>query len=126
MAVPVVIVCASFGMLMVGLSVWANARFQNEEALPLQSLISRSQPLAQTIIRSGPRAFVLSFVPGIAICTLVLVAIGASMLTPRPRQEGMPLSSMHFICGIFVAVYVLHLWLIEQSLRQNRGYTNML
>jgi len=121
MAVIVVIVCAIFGILMVGLSVWANARFQHEETLPLQWLISRSQPLSKTVIRSGPRVFVLSFVPGLAICTLVLIAIGASTLTPRPGQEGMLLPSVLFIGGVFVAVYVLHLWLIEQTLRQGRG-----
>lgn len=121
MAVIVVIACAIFGILMVGLSVRANARFQHEETLPLQWLISRSQPLSKTVIRSGPRVFVLSLVPGLAICTLVLIAIGASTLTPRPGQEGMLLPFVLFIGGVFVAVYVLHLWLIEQTLRQNRG-----
>ena len=121
MAAIVAIVCSIFGILMVWLSVRANARFQHEETLPLQWLISRSQPLSKTVIRSGPRVFVLGFVPGLAICTLVLIAIGASTLTPRPGQGGILLPSVLFIGGIFVAVYVLHLWLIEQTLQQDMG-----
>lgn len=39
MAVIVVIVCAIFGMLMVGLSVRANARFQHEESLDRKSVV---------------------------------------------------------------------------------------
>lgn len=119
MALIVVVFCAIFGMFMVGLPVRANARFQSEETLPFQWLISRSHPLSKTVIRSGPRIFVLCFVPGFAICTMVLIAIGASALTPRPGQEGMLLPSVFFIGGVFVAVYVLHLWLIEQTLRQD-------
>jgi len=120
-AIAVLIVCAIFGAILVGLSVLANARFQHEKILPLQWMISRSQPLSQTVVRTAPRVFVLGFIPSLAICVLVLIAVGAFTLTPRPGQEGMLLPSVLFIGSVFVAAHVLHLWLIERTLRRDRN-----
>jgi hypothetical protein len=119
--VAVLILSAIFGLIMVGLSIWANARFRQEPRLPMQWMISKSQPLSQTVIRSAPRVFVLSFTPFLAICVLSLVAVGAMTLTPRPGEEGMLLPSVLLIGSVFVAAHVFHLWLIERTLNRNGG-----
>lgn len=116
MIVTVIIVCAILGLVMAGLSVWAFARFRHQADLPLQWTISRSQPLSETVLRSGPRAFVLNLIPGLGIAVMILLAVGAATLTPHPGQEEMLLPAVLFIGCIFVASYVLHLWLIAHTL----------
>src|SRR3546814_13146988 len=85
---------------MIVLSVRANTRFRKEQKLPMQWMISRSQPLSSTVIRSAPRVIALGFVPFLGITVLSLFAIGATTLTPRPGQEGMLLPSLIFIGSI--------------------------
>ena len=52
-----------------------------------------------------------------SLFVLTLFAIGSITLTPRPGQEGMLIPSLIFIGGIFLAVQILHLWLIAKTLR---------
>jgi uncharacterized membrane protein len=66
-----------------------------------------------------PRIFALSLIPALAIGVLVLITIGAMTLTPRPGQEGVLLPAVIFIGCVFVAVHVLHLWLIKKTLHRN-------
>lgn len=113
----VTIFAAAIGLTMIVLSVRANSRFRQEEKLPMQWMLSRSRPLSSTVIWSAPRAFALSLVPALAILVLSLFAIGSFTLTPRPGQEGMMIPSLIFIGGIFLAVQILHLWLIAKTLR---------
>ena len=63
------------------------------------------------------RILALSLVPALAILVLTLFAIGSMTLTPRPGQEGLLIPSLIFIGGIFLAVQILHLWLIAKTLR---------
>lgn len=116
MLLAVLIVSAIFALVMVGLSIRANARFQHEKTLPMQWLISRSKPLSETVTRYAPRIFVLSFTPVLAICTLVLFTIGAMTLTPRPGQEWMMIPVLIFIGGVFVAAHAFHIWMIGKTL----------
>jgi hypothetical protein len=120
-AVAVTIICVAFGLMLAGLSIRANARFRHEQTLPMQWLISKSSPLSQTVIRSAPRRFALSLTPVLGACVLVLMCVGAATLTPRPGQEGLLLPSVLFIGSTFVAVHVLHLWMIEKTLHPNGG-----
>lgn len=117
--VAVVIIFAIFGLIMVGLSIRANTRFRHEPRLPMQWMISKSQPLSQTMIRSAPRVFVLSFTPFLAICVLSLIAVGAMTTTPRRGDEGVLLPSVLLIGGVFVAAHIFHLWLIERTLHRS-------
>lgn len=120
MAIIIAIILAIvFALVMVVLSVRANTRFRKEQKLPMQWMISRSQPLSSTVIRSAPRVIALGFVPFLGITVLSLFAIGATTLTPRPGQEGMLLPSLIFIGSILVGIQVLHLWLIEKTLRRS-------
>ena len=112
----VLIVSAIFALVMIGLSIRANARFRQERKLPMQWRLSRSEPLSNLVNWSAPRVLALSFTPFLAICVLGLFNVTAMTLTPRPGQEGMLLPSPIFIGGAFVAAHVFHLWLIGRSL----------
>ncbi|KMS53548.1 hypothetical protein V474_23000 [Novosphingobium barchaimii LL02] len=113
----VIILAAAIGLTMIVLSVRANSRFRQEQKLPMQWMLSRSRPLSSTVIWYAPRILALSLVPALAIFVLTLFAIGSITLTPRPGQEGMLIPSLIFIGGIFLAVQILHLWLIAKTLR---------
>jgi uncharacterized protein YggT (Ycf19 family) len=115
----VLIISAIFALVMIGLSIRANARYRQERKLPMQWMISRSEPLSKTVTWSAPRALALSFTPVLAICVLGLFNIGAMTLTPRPGQEGMLIPSLIFIGSGLVAAHIFHLWLIEKTLRRN-------
>ena len=112
----VLIVSAIFALVMIGLSIRANARFRQERKLPMQWRLSRSEPLSNLVNWSAPRVLALSFTPFLAICVLGLFNVTAMTLTPRPGQEGMLLPSLIVIGGAFVAAHVFHLWLIGRSL----------
>jgi uncharacterized protein YggT (Ycf19 family) len=119
MNVVVVIVSTMFALAVIGLSIRANARFRSEKRLPMQWMLSRTDPLSKTVTWYAPRFIALGLTPVLAICVLGLVDIGATVLTPRPGQEGMLLPSVLFIGSAFVAVHVFHLRLIEKTLRCN-------
>ena len=122
MFMAVLIVSAIFALVMIGLSIRANARFRQEKELPMQWLLTRSEPLSRSVVRTAPRAFVSSLTPFLAICTLALFNVVAMTLTPRPGQEGMLFPSLIFIGSVFVAAHVFHLRLIGKTLRRN-GHT---
>ena len=115
----VFILATIFGLTMIGLSIRANARFRDEERLPMQWKISRSEPLSRTVIWSAPRVIALGLTPSLAICTLVLFTVGTMTLTPRPGQEGMVIPSLILVGSGFVAAHVFHLWLIGKTLHRS-------
>lgn len=45
----VLIVSAIFVLMMIGLSIRANARFRQEKTLPMQWWLSRSEPLSRSV-----------------------------------------------------------------------------
>jgi len=112
----VLIVSAIFALVMVGLSVRANARFRQEKRLPMRWMLSRSNPLSDTVNWSAPRVLALSFTPSLGSGVLGLFDDGAMTLTPRPGQEGMLLPSLIFIGSLFIAAHVFHLWVIGKTL----------
>src|SRR3546814_10392216 len=114
----IIILASAIGLTMVVLSVRATSRFRQEQKLPMQWMLSRSRSLSSTVIWSAPRIFALSLIPALAILVLVLFAIGSFTLTTRPGQEGMMITSLIFIGGIFLAVQILHLRLISKTLRR--------
>ena len=112
----VIILAAAFGLVMIALFVRANLRFRQERRLPMQWMLSRSRPLADTVIWSAPRIVALGLMPLLGIVVLTLFAIGAMTLTPRPGQEAMVIPSLLFMGGILVTVQILHPWLIGKTL----------
>jgi hypothetical protein len=119
MIVAVLIVSTIFALMMTGLSIGANARFRQNERLPMQWRLSRSSPLSKSVNWSAPRVIALSFTPLLAICALGLISVGAMTLAPRPGQEGMLLPAVMFIGIAFLAAHAVHLWLIEKTVNRN-------
>lgn len=117
----VLIVSTIFALVMIGLSIRANARFRQEKTLPMQWRLSRSEPLSRSVNWSAPRVVALSFTPSLAIGALALFNVAAVTLTPRPGQEGMLFPSLIFIGSVFVAAHVFHLRLIGKTLSRNGG-----
>ena len=97
----VLILSAIFVLVMIGLSIRANARFRQEKTLPMQWRLSRSEPLARSVNWSAPRVVALSFTPSLAIGVLALFNVAAMTMTPRPGQEGMLFPSLIFIGSMF-------------------------
>ena len=112
----VLIVSAIFVLMMIGLSIRANARFRQEKTLPMQWWLSRSEPLSRSVNWSAPRVVALSFTTCLAIGVLALFNIAAVTLTPRPGQEWMAIPILIFMGSMFVAAHIFHLWLIEKTL----------
>jgi len=119
MLLAVLIMSTLFALVMVGLSIRANARFRQEKRLPMQWMLSRSKPLSETVNWSAPRFLTLSFTPALAIGVLGLFNVGAMTLTPRPGQEWMLMPILIFIGSVFVAAHAFHIWMIGKTL--NRG-----
>lgn len=117
----VLIVSGIFALVMIRLSIRANARFRQERRLPMQWMLSRSKPLSETVNWSAPRVLALSFTPALAIGVLGLFNVGTMTLTPRPGQEWMLLPILIFMGSVFVAAHVSHLWLIEKTLGHKGG-----
>ena len=117
----VLIVSTIFALVMIGLSIQANARFRQEKTLPMQWRLSRSEPLSRSVNWSAPRIVALSFTPSLAIGALALFNVAAVTLTPRPGQEGMLFPSLIFIGSVFVAAHAFHLRLIGKTLSRNGG-----
>lgn len=53
----VLIISAIFALVIIGLSIRANARFRQEEKLPMQWRLSRSEPLTGSVNWSAPHVF---------------------------------------------------------------------
>lgn len=119
MIVAVLFLSLMFGLILIGLSVRANARFRQKKALPMRWLISTFKPFSATVTRSAPRVLGLSLVPFLAICVLSLITVGAMTLTPRPGQEWTLLPSVMFLGSAFVAVHIFYLWLVEKTLQSS-------
>lgn len=109
MAVPVLAII--IGLIMIGLSVRANARFRAESRLPMQWSLSSS------VNWTAPRIVALSFTPVLAIAILMLFVIGAMTLHPRPGQEGAVIPVLIAMGTCFIAAHLFHLWMIAKTLR---------
>lgn len=102
-----------FGLILCGLAVRANSRFRGEDRLPMQWWLNGE------VTWSAPRGVALACVPALAVCVLAINAALALNLRPRPGQEGMVLPTFIATGMTFIAVQLLHFWLIEKTLRQN-------
>ena len=105
------LVVLSAGLLLVGLSVRANARFRQEDRLPMQWSFSGS------VNWTAPRLLALSLTPALAICILTLSAAMMRVSEPRPGQEGFEVPVLVLLALGFLAVHLLHLRMIARSLR---------
>lgn len=109
------LIAVTFGIVLSGLSIRANARFRHEQRLPMQWSLSGS------VNWSAPRLLALSFTPALAISALALFVAGATTLPPRPGQEGMVMPALLGLGSAFLAAHLFHIWLIGKTVHRNDG-----
>lgn len=102
-----------FGLVLCGLAVRANSRLCDEDRLPMQWWLNGE------VTWSAPRVVALACVPVLAVGVLAINVVLALNLRPRPGQEGMVLPTFIATGVTFIAVQLLHVWLIEKTLRRN-------
>jgi hypothetical protein len=75
--------------------------------------------LAGDVTWSAPRALVLAFVPALAIGILMINAVLAMKLQPRPGQKDMVLPTFIGVGIVSVVIELLHFWFIEKTLHRD-------
>lgn len=104
-----------FSLAMAAVALWSNARLRGEARLPMQWGFNRQ------VTWSAPRPIALAFIPVLA-CSMFAAVVALSLnVPPRPGQEAMVLPTFIGIGVTFVAVQLLHLWLIGRALRRGDG-----
>lgn len=102
-----------FAAIFAGLSVRANARFRRHERLPMQ------WSLAGTVNWTAPRVLALSLVPALGIGLLTFITLLNLNVKPRAGQECMVLPVTIMLGATFVAIQLLHFWMIHKTLNRN-------
>ena len=101
-----------FGLMACGLALQANARFKGEHRLPMQWWLNGE------VTWTAPRKFALAFLPALTIGVLGFFVFLANAAKPRAGQEWLLVPSLIFLGGMFLAIQLLHYWLISRSLRK--------
>ncbi|RXR30839.1 hypothetical protein [Sphingobium fluviale] len=101
--------------ILMRMSFLANDRFADQPRLPMQWFLDGK------VTWTAPRRFALAFIPALAIPIIWVTVALTLFVSPRPGQEGFEIPVTLFMGGIFVAVYMLHLWLINNHLKRNGG-----
>lgn len=101
-----------FALILTGLALGANARFRSERHLPMQWWMTGE------VTWSAPRVVALAFIPTLAIVTLAACVVLMLNVPPRVGQEALVVPSLIAVGAIFVGCQLLHLWLIDKTLRR--------
>ncbi|MBJ6120217.1 hypothetical protein [Sphingomonas mollis] len=109
------IVAAIFSLMLGGLACRADARFRHEDRLPMQWWITGE------VTWSAPRRLALAFIPAVAIATLVVFVIMSLTVPPRAGQEGLVIPTLAGLGTMFIAIQLMHFWLIAKTLRRKTG-----
>ncbi len=109
------VVSAVFVVIISALAYRANIRFRNERRLPMQWGITGA------VNWSAPRSVALAFIPILAIGVLGFQVFMALNVPARAGQEALVFPVLVGTGATLVAVQLLHLWLIERTLRRNAG-----
>jgi hypothetical protein len=110
-----VVTAVLFILVSCGIALRANTRLRGEDRLPMQWWIDGQ------VTWSAPRTVALAFVPALVLAVLVSLIVLLLNLRPRPGQEGLELPALIGLGIIFLAIQLLHVWLIEKTLRRNRS-----
>jgi hypothetical protein len=108
-----IVIFGFFGLILSGLALQANTRLRSEVRLPMQWWLDGE------VTWSAPRHIALAFIPALALVTFASLIFISFSIQPRPGQEGMVLPAFGGIGILFVAVQLLHLWLIHKTLHRN-------
>jgi hypothetical protein len=109
------VVSAVFVVILTALAYRANTRFRSESRLPMQWGITGA------VNWSASRSVALAFIPMLAIGALGFQIFMAMNVPARTGQEGLVFPVLVGTGVTLVAVQLLHLWLIERTLRRNAG-----
>ena len=109
----IIVTAVFFSLALCGFALSANKRLRNEDRLPMQWLLSGE------VTWSAPRLMALALIPALAISVFVSFIVLSLNVRPRPGQEGLVLPTFIAIGITFIAIQLLHLWLIEKTLRRN-------
>lgn len=90
--------------VLVLLSVSADVRFRDRARLPMQWRLSGE------VSWSAPRRLALAFIPLLAALVLLVAVVLLRRAGPETAQGGA--WAVAFIAAAFVAVHLLHLWMI--------------
>lgn len=101
---------AFFILVLAVLALWANNRFRDEARLPMQWWLTGE------VTWSAPRPLALAFVPALAVATFAIYALMGVKVPPRVGQEDMVFPAFVGLGTLFVAVQLLHFWLVEKTL----------
>lgn len=107
------VVSAVFVVILSALAYRANIRFRKESRLPMQWGITGA------VNWSAPRSVALAFIPILAIGVLGFQVFMALNVPARAGQESLVFPVLVGTGVTLVAVQLLHLWLIERTLRRN-------
>lgn len=91
------------------LAVQANQRFRDEVRLPMQ------WGLDGTVTWTAPRVVALAFFPLLASVTFASLLILSVNVKPRTGEDAMTLPAFVGIGTTFVAIQLLHFWLIARQ-----------
>jgi hypothetical protein len=100
-------------MVLIGMSLRANARFREETRLPMQWSVKGS------VNWTAPRRLALAITPAFAICILAAAVVSTLTLEPRRGQEGFEVPVIVVLALAFIGAHGLHLWLIGKALKRN-------
>ncbi|MCC2980873.1 hypothetical protein [Sphingomonas sp. IC4-52] len=107
-----IIIAMVYGAAMLVVAWRANARFRREERLPMQWLLNGD------VTWSAPRRMALAFMPALSIPMLAALIWLFLNVAPRPGQEHLVFPVFVGIGALFVAIQLLHVWLIDRTLRR--------
>ncbi|MXP26778.1 hypothetical protein GRI39_12105 [Altererythrobacter indicus] len=89
----------------------ANTRFHDEARLPMQWWLTGD------VTWSAPRPIALAFIPALAALTFSAMLIISQAAGLSPGQQHSELRAIIALGAVFVAVQLVHFWLIEKTLR---------
>lgn len=101
-----------YSLALLAVARWANVRFRHENRLPMQWLLNGE------VTWSAPRLVALAFIPALSILMLAGLILLFANVAPRPGQEHLVLPVFIGIGALLVASQLLHLWLIDRTLRR--------
>ncbi|MCD2317358.1 hypothetical protein LQ954_14510 [Sphingomonas sp. IC-11] len=107
-----IIIAVMYGAAMLGVAWWADARFRGQDRLPMQWLLNGD------VTWSAPRRMALAFMPALSIPMLAALIWLFLNVAPRPGQEHLVFPVFVGIGALFVAIQLLHVWLIDRTLRR--------
>ena len=102
-----------FGLIAIAIAIRANASLRNEDRLPMQWSIRGE------VNWTAPRLVGLCFIPVVSIGALIWFCFLSRMPT-RPGQEHLVIPVLLLVGTMFIAVQLLHLWLVFKTLHRNK------